>query len=856
MTDTISKALSFVPSHDRDIWLSMGMAIESELGAAGFGIWDEWSSQDATYNPRATKAVWKSIKSGGGIGIGTLFFEAQQHGFKFDGTNQRQAPDPAELAERQRQQQEAEAARQAKADQAAKQSAVIWAKAQQGAHAYCENKQIAPTPGRIQFAHDAECKGWFWTTNDDGELVELTGKLLLLPLYSIGGELRGLQAIDESGRKSLIKGLGKQGLFIPLTGGKLPADYTGKLYIEEGFATAATVRKSTGCPAVAAIDAGNLIHVAQAWRQKLPHAEIIIAGDLDKSGTGQKKANAAALAVGGMVALPPFTEEELAVAKPPSDWNDYAALHGASAVKQAIENLKVTSRVEPQPDTEKLPSNDPDAWPEPQSIPCSLLPVEAFDNELLPAALRPWVADIAERMQCPPDFPAVGAMVALSSVIGRKACIRPKRHDDWQVVPNLWGAIVGRPGVMKSPALSEVMKPLDRLAIIAGDLHDEVMRDHEIKSKLEGMTGKVAEAQAQKLVAKGNISGAEQLLMDAADAEGNAPPPLRRYKVTDASVEALGEILIENPWGTLAYRDELNGLLRSLDKEGQEGARAFYLQGYDGNQGYTFDRIMRGRNLHIPAVCIAMLGGIQPGKLQSYIHDAVSGGAGDDGLLQRFGLLVWPDVCGEWKNVDRWPDTPAKRTAFETFQRLDAMTPGIDPESGEEAPVVYRFSTDAQTLFEEWRQEFETALRSGEYHPAMESHLSKYRKLVPAVALVCALADGEAEVSRDSLLRSLAWSDYLQTHATRAYAAGTRPATEGATALLAKIKAGAVADGFKPADIYLKGWAHLATPENAHAAINMLCDLQHLRMSEKRPGSTGGRPSITFQINPATMGGE
>lgn len=674
---------------------------------------------------------------------------------------------------------------------------------------------------------------------------------LVIPMRA-DGKIHSLQYIGPDGDKKFLTGGRVAGCYFSIGTMKGAA----ALCIAEGFATGATIHEATGYPVAVAFTAGNLLAVAKTMREKFPALPLILCADDDNQTTGNpgiSKATEAARFVGGLVALPDFGTDRPDKA---TDFNDMAQLCGTNAVKQAITSAAAPVPVDHQQDHDNTTGGDPDAWPEPQPIPCSLLPVEAFDNELLPAALRPWVADIAERMQCPPDFPAVGAMVALSSVIGRKACIRPKRHDDWQVVPNLWGAIVGRPGVMKSPALSEVMKPLDRLAIIAGDLHAEVMRDHEIKSKLEGMTGKVAEAQAQKLVAKGNISGAEQLLMDAADAEGNAPPPLRRYKVTDASVEALGEILIENPWGTLAYRDELNGLLRSLDKEGQEGARAFYLQGYDGNQGYTFDRIMRGRNLHIPAVCIAMLGGIQPGKLQSYIHDAVSGGAGDDGLLQRFGLLVWPDVCGEWRNVDRWPDTPAKRTAFETFQRLDVMTPGIDPESGEEAPVVYRFSTDAQTLFEEWRQEFETALRSGEYHPAMESHLSKYRKLVPAVALVCALADGETEVSRDSLLRALAWSDYLQTHATRAYAAGTRPATEGATALLAKIKAGAVADGFKPADIYLKGWAHLATPENAHAAINMLCDLQHLRMSEKRPGATGGRPSITFQINPATMGGE
>lgn len=188
---------------------------------------------------------------------------------------------------------------------------------------------------------------------------------------------------------------------------------------------------------------------------------------------------------------------------------------------------------------------------------------------------------------------------------------------------------------------------------------------------------------------------------------------------------------------------------------------------------------MRGRNLHIPAACIAMLGGIQPGKLQSYIHDAINGGTGDDGLLQRFGMLVWPDVAGEWINIDRWPDTAAKNIAFETFQRLDAMPPGTDPETGSPAPAIYSFSTEAQAMFESWRHEFETSLRSGEHHPAMESHLAKYRKLVPAIALTCALADGETEVSAESLARALAWSEYLQTHAARAYAAGYRRRLEG-----------------------------------------------------------------------------
>ena len=494
-------------------------------------------------------------------------------------------------------------------------------------------------------------------------------------------------------------------------------------------------------------------------------------------------------------------------------------------------------------------------WPEPQPIPATLRPVAPFDMGLLPLSLRGWVEDVTDRMQCPPDFPAVGAMVALSSVIGRKAAIHPRVYDDWALSPNLWGCVVGRPGIMKSPALSAALAPLERLQAKANRDHQDAKKEHTRNEKLRAMQGKADEAKAQKLIAQGKRKDAEDLLIEAEyDAENADPPPvLRRYKVTDASVEALGEILMENPWGTLAYRDELHGLLASMDKEGQEGARAFYLQSYDAKESYTFDRIVRGRNLHIPAPCLSMLGGIQPGKLKSYVRAATEGGTGDDGLLQRFSLIVWPDVAREWRDVDRWPDTEAKNRAFAVFERLDALEPTIDPDTGEPVPAVYRFSPTAQEVFKEWRANLEARLREGNLHPALESHLSKYRKLVPAVALVCALADEEAEVSEASLLRALAWAEYLESHAERVYAAGTVMDLDGAVALLAKIRAGAVKDGFKPADVYLKGWSNLATPKDVGAAARILCDLGHLRRDETPPGPGGGRPSVTYQINPATL---
>ena len=112
------------------------------------------------------------------------------------------------------------------------------------------------------------------------------------------------------------------------------------------------------------------------------------------------------------------------------------------------------------------PVGGPAPWPAPQPIASGLPPVPAFDAHLLPSALAPWVADIAARAQCPPDFVAVGALVAAAAVIGRQVAIRPKRADDWTVIPNLWGLAVGRPGLMKSAALAEALKPLQPLTVV------------------------------------------------------------------------------------------------------------------------------------------------------------------------------------------------------------------------------------------------------------------------------------------------------------------------------------------------------------------------------------------------------
>ena len=283
------------------------------------------------------------------------------------------------------------------------------------------------------------------------------------------------------------------------------------------------------------------------------------------------------------------------------------------------------------------------------------------------------------------------------------------------------------------------------------------------------------------------------------------------------------------------------------------------MQSYDGNQSYKFTRIIRGIT-YIPRVCLAMIGGIQPGRIQEYVRSAVAGGSADDGLLQRFGLTVWPDVTGEYVHVDQWPDTPAKQSAWAVFDRLALLEPASDTE-----PVIWRFTPAAQEIFVEWLVPFETEIRGDALHPAMVSHLAKYRKLIPALALVFALIDTPESggvIHEGELIRALAWGDYLRSHANRLYAAAVMPETADAASLLAKIKAGKLTDikgvvleRFTPRQIAGKGWAGLDNPEAVRKAADLLADYDWLRKYMTPPGATGGRPSERYTINPAAMKG-
>ena len=192
----------------------------------------------------------------------------------------------------------------------------------------------------------------------------------------------------------------------------------------------------------------------------------------------------------------------------------------------------------------------------------------------------------------------------------------------------------------------------------------------------------------------------------------------------------------------------------------------------------------------------------------------------------------------------------AKRNAFELFERLRTLgrrtlapTPRIRTTSHScDSHRTRRTSltTGATTS--------RTVCAPGEEHPVIEAHLTKYRSLLPTLALIFQVADYETgPVGLEAVERAAAWCALLEGHARRVYSSVAAPDVAGAKALLGKIRSGALGHPFSARDVYHRGWAGLAGSEPTRAAIALLEDLGWVRRVRSE---TPGRAREDVHLHP------
>jgi len=492
-----------------------------------------------------------------------------------------------------------------------------------------------------------------------------------------------------------------------------------------------------------------------------------------------------------------------------------------------------------------------ETWPEPSEIKTELPPAPEFDaHAMLPKSLADFVLDEADRMPCAPDYIAAALIVSLGSVIGARCAIKPKRRDDWIVTPNLFGGIVGDPSSKKSPALGTVTRFLDRL---------EAKEAESLEQAQKVYAAELAAYEAHQAAIKANMKKAatgkgdgDKMALAIADMQAIAPPEephQRRYKSNDSTVEKLGDLLVDNPQGLLVFRDELIGLLASWEKDGREGDRAFYLEGWNGTGSFNIDRIARG-SLYIKNLCLSLFGGIQPELLERYLATMATS-MDNDGRIQRFQVLVYPEPV-PWVWRDRYPVKGAREAVRDLFDRLANFDPVLDGAAAADDFVKlphFHFDDAAQEVFVDWCHQLNQTLIPNEENPMMPQHFGKFEKLFCSIALILHLAEGQiGPVKADSAVRAAVWCEYLAQHARRVYGLVEAAKVTAARRVSRRIAEGKLEDGFTVRDVVRKQWTGVTTNMQAEAALLLL--EEHGWVTSAETSNDTGRPTVKHFINP------
>lgn len=166
------------------------------------------------------------------------------------------------------------------------------------------------------------------------------GRFVAIPLMDLSNQFRGMQRIYEQNipktnrNKEFDYGLNKRAGHFVL--GELSD--TGPILFAEGYATAASIFSATGYATVVCFDAGNLIHVIEAYRKRYPNRCFVICADDDafsEKNVGLINANEAASAFKCKVVKPKF--DQGAIDTKPTDFNDMHRLYGLDSIKAIVD---------------------------------------------------------------------------------------------------------------------------------------------------------------------------------------------------------------------------------------------------------------------------------------------------------------------------------------------------------------------------------------------------------------------------------------------------------------------------------------------------------------------------------------
>lgn len=359
-----------------------------------------------------------------------------------------------------------------------------------------------------------------------------------------------------------------------------------------------------------------------------------------------------------------------------------------------------------------------------------------FPLDIFPTAIQQYMLECHRTLNASLDYMGCSMMWMLSIIIGNSVKIQVK--TGWVESGILWMAIVGRPGVGKTPNINNIIFPLQKA------------NNNEIKTYIKRMDAYRAYMEMDKKEREGE----EQL----------RKPTKTQFIASDITLEALVELHEENKNAVGVFKDELAGWLKDMNKYRAGSDLEFWLSSWS-NKGVALNR-KTSKSSFVESPVIPILGGIQPGILNQFFTEENK----DNGFIDRI-LTCFPDLEVETYN-DNEMDAELLQWyedfTINMYQEVKRRIVTYDNDN-QITPIIATFSTGAK---QEWQRIFDeiTAMQNSEMeNEYMKSMLPKQKSYIPRFALLLNTLDSMTSddpypldfITKDAVLKAERLSKYF-----------------------------------------------------------------------------------------------
>jgi len=353
-----------------------------------------------------------------------------------------------------------------------------------------------------------------------------------------------------------------------------------------------------------------------------------------------------------------------------------------------------------------------------------------FPIEIFPQEIQNYIIESSKTLGLSVDYMGCAFLWMISLIIGNSITIEVK--PGWKESAAVWIAVVGKPGIGKTPSINQMIFPL---------------REMNVQEQ------KNYQRQYAKWVEYENIPKNEK---DAH--EEILKPKSKQFIVGDITLEALVDLHEENPNALGIFKDELAGWFKDMNKYRQGSDLEFWLSSWSGTS-ISLNR-KTSKSSFVDKPFIPVLGGIQP----SVFEEFTTGNNKENGFVDRI-LISYPELTVNKYNDDYlFPEIIEWYRSYILRFKNTIDTKFFNINANDEIiQHVAKFENKAQDEWKRIHDKITDVQNSDNENEYMKSMLPKQKSYIPRFSLIinCVNEDNTLLVSKESILKAEVLSEYF-----------------------------------------------------------------------------------------------